>query len=232
MTNLTRWNPNRLSWWDEDPFEEIERVFNMPFGRRLARLDGARAQTLPMDVIEEEDAYVVKASIPGIDPEDLEITFNDNVLTVRGETSHSEERQGEHYIMRERRSGSFSRSLTFPMGVDGDKIEASSENGELHLRVPKATTARMRRINVVRGDGRRRGVGVEADGQGWVEGQATTDRPSTESERYRQNWTEGQADPTIPEEESAGWVEGQQRIPGSNAPSSEGWVEGQSERSK
>lgn len=233
MTNLTRWNPNRLGWWDEDPFEEVDRFFNLPFGRRLSRWDGTRTQSLPMDVIEEQDAYVVKASIPGIDPDDLEITFNDNILTVRGQTNHSDERQGEHYIVRERRSGSFARSLTFPMSVDGDNIEASIDNGELYLRVPKAATARTRRINVVRGDGRHHGVGVEADSEGWVEGQATTDRPSTESNRYRQRWTEGQeTDPGRPEEHSAGWVEGQQTIPGSDAPSSEGWIEGQTTRER
>ncbi|MCZ2115249.1 MAG: Hsp20/alpha crystallin family protein [Anaerolineae bacterium] len=227
MANLTRLNP--LNWWDESPFDEMQRYLNVPVRRHMVRWDAGRTLTLPMDVIEQDDAYIVEASIPGVEPDDLEIDFNDNVLTIRGDAAYDEEHEGARYVLRERRSGSFARTLTFPMAIDGDAIEASYDNGELILVLPKDKVERTRRINVARGNGRIRGVGVKPDSQGWVQGQATTDRPSTEQNRQRQRWTEGQAtDPSdIGKKESAGWIEGQQTIPGSEAPSSEGWIEGE-----
>ncbi|MBP9503552.1 MAG: Hsp20/alpha crystallin family protein [Candidatus Promineofilum sp.] len=229
MKYLTHRSPGRLGWWDEDPFAEMERFLGTPFGRRLARWDGPNGRSLPLDVLEDEDAYHVEASIPGVDPDDLEITFSDNMLTIRGHIDRSEDRDGDRYVMRERRMGQFARTLTFPMAIDDAHIEASFDNGELFLRIPKAPAARTRRITVAR-DGRTHGVGVKPDSEGWVEGQATAaDRPSTESNRQRQRWTEGQAtNPAdIGRKESAGWVEGQQTMPGSEAPTSEGWLEGE-----
>ena len=229
MKYLTHRSPGRLGWWDEDPFAEMERFLGTPFGRRLARWDGPNGRSLPLDVLEDEDAYHVEASIPGVDPDDLEITFSDNMLTIRGHIDRSEDRDGDRYVMRERRMGQFARTLTFPMAIDDAHIEASFDNGELFLRIPKAPAARTRRITVARA-GRTHGVGVKPDSEGWVEGQATAaDRPSTESNRQRQRWTEGQAtNPAdIGRKESAGWVEGQQTMPGSEAPTSEGWLEGE-----
>lgn len=211
MKYLTHHSPGRLGWWDEDPLAEMERFLGTPFGRRLARWDGPNGRSLPLDVLEDEDAYHVEASIPGVDPDDLEITFSDNMLTIRGHIDRNENRDGDRYVMRERRMGQFNRTITFPMAVDDAHIEASFDNGELFLRIPKAPAARTRRITVAR-DGRTHGVGVKPDSEGWVEGQATVaDRPSTESNRQRQRWTEGQAtNPAdIGRKESAGWVEGQ-----------------------
>lgn len=228
MANITRWNP--LNWWDDDTFNEIERYLNRPASRRMMRWNNAAVLHMPLDVLEKEDAYIVEASIPGIDPDDLEISFNDNVLSIRGRTTRDEEHDGHRYVVRERRFGEFSRTLTFPVAVDGEGIQADYDNGELTLRIPKDKNNRTRHINITRSDGRIRGVGVKPDSEGWVEGQATSpNRPSTEANRNRQRWTEGQAsDPAeIGRKESAGWVEGQQSNPGSGAPDSEGWIEGE-----
>lgn len=77
MKYLTHRSPGRLGWWDEDPLAEMERFLGTPFGRRLARWDGPNGRSLPLDVLEDEDAYFVEASIPGVDPDDLEITFSE-----------------------------------------------------------------------------------------------------------------------------------------------------------
>ncbi len=105
-----------------------------------------RPWVLPLDVIETEDKYIVKASIPGIDPDQLNITFSDNVLTIQGEIT-GEKTEGR-YLLRERRFGQFQRSIALPERVDADKIEAEYRDGVLVLNIPKAEEIRPKRINV------------------------------------------------------------------------------------
>lgn len=104
--------------------------------------------SLPLDLIEDEGEYIVKASIPGIDPEDVEITLTDNVLTIKGESKHETESNDKNYHMRERRYGSFMRQIALPMGVDADAVEATNENGVLTLHLPKSEAAKPKKIAV------------------------------------------------------------------------------------
>lgn len=246
MTHLIRWTPTR-TWWDRDPFEEMERYFDAPFDRDSMQWNANRAWNLPLDVIEKEDAYVIHASIPGMDPDDLDVTINDNVLTIRGESQQSAETGGDRYMMRERHYGSFARTISFPTTVDVDHIEASCEQGELTLRLPKAENARLRRISVGRGP---RTIDVPENNEqiasgstaqknkgngshGWAEGQATSDGPSSERNRNQQHWTEGQTEtPGAQTSRSAGWTEGQKEMTGAQTPSSVGWAEGQATKTK
>ena len=80
---------------------------------------------------ESEDEYVVKASIPGIQPEDMEITYSGKTLTIKGEYKAEEEKDDVHYHLRERRYGAFARSLTLPAALRSEAIEAKSESGVL-----------------------------------------------------------------------------------------------------
>jgi HSP20 family protein len=90
----------------------------------------------PIDVIKEADKIVVRVEMPGIEPDDVKITVEDDILTVSGEHDESKETKDENFIRRERRYGSFSRSLALPAAVDAGQIAATSKNGVLEVTVP------------------------------------------------------------------------------------------------
>ena len=104
--------------------------------------------SLPLDVVEDEGAYVVKASIPGIKPEDLEITYNKGMLTIKGEVKDETETTKGEYHLRERRYGTFTRSISLPAAVKPDDIQASVENGTLTLKLPLSEEIKPKRIAV------------------------------------------------------------------------------------
>ncbi|MBV7331634.1 Hsp20/alpha crystallin family protein [Chloroflexi bacterium TSY] len=149
MTTLTRWDPfrematlrNSLDRFFDEPFFESHRLW--PW-----RLDEF---TPAVDVSEEENAYVVKASVPGVNPDDVEVTISDNVLMIKGESKEEKEVDEKNYHLRERRFGSFSRSLTLPMAVEADKVEATHDNGVLHLRLPKSEEVKPKKIAIKAG---------------------------------------------------------------------------------
>jgi HSP20 family protein len=108
---------------------------------------------LALDVAENENEFVVKASLPGIYLNDLEITYSNNTLTIKGEVREEQELEEARYHLRERSYGSFARSITLPAGVEADKIEANYEAGVLKLRLPKAEEIKPKRIAIKAGDG-------------------------------------------------------------------------------
>lgn len=244
MGNMRRWTPMRPSVWDRDVFDEMERMFEEPFFGR--RGDGQQNWGLPLDVSEREDSYVVRASIPGIDPDEIDISISDNVLTIRGEMKHESDQQSERYVLRERRMGNFTRSVSFPMAVDADRAEATCDYGVLTLRLPKAETARPRRIgiggrpsrqtiegqnngNMTTGTGAAQTARGAVGSAGWPEGQAQSGTIQTERNREGQNWTEGQSTTNREDRtpQSGGWTEGQSETWDEKTPHSSGWVEGQ-----
>lgn len=107
-----------------------------------------RPWTLALDVAEKEDGFVVKASVPGINPDDLEITFSDNILTIKGEMKEDKDVEEGKYHLRERRYGLFQRSIALPVPIDADKIEATYNDGVLTLNIPKVEEVKPKRINV------------------------------------------------------------------------------------
>lgn len=149
MANLIRWDPFREMM---SLRHQMERLFDEPF----RAIEGWRpefpAWDLALDVLEKEDEFEVKASLPGMTPEAIDITLSDNVLTVAGETRHEEERKEEHYHLRELRYGKFCRSVRLPAPVVEEKVEAVYEQGVLTLHLPKAEGAKPKRI-MVHGDG-------------------------------------------------------------------------------
>jgi HSP20 family protein len=107
---------------------------------------------LALDIAESENEYVVKTSLPGINLNDLEITYSNNTLTIKGEVREEQELEEARYHLRERSYGSFARSITLPAGVESDKIEANYEAGVLTLRLPKAEEIKPKRIAIKAGD--------------------------------------------------------------------------------
>jgi HSP20 family protein len=146
MTSLTRWEPFRDLVSLRDAMDRLfEDSFVRPSGRMLAPTEGA---ALAVDVYETDDDLVVKAALPGIDPDDVDISVTGDTLTIKGETKAEEEVKEENYVYRERRFGAYSRSLTLPVRVKADKAEAEYEDGVLTLRLPKVEEAKPKSIQV------------------------------------------------------------------------------------
>jgi HSP20 family protein len=133
---ITRWDPLRDLLNMDD---ELERVFG-----RSARSAWAPA----LDVRETDDQFDVSVDLPGLEPDDVSVTFEDGVLTVSGKREVSSERSDETYHRIERSYGSFARSLRLPRTADGEKIEAAFDKGVLTVTVPKAAIAKPRTIEV------------------------------------------------------------------------------------
>jgi HSP20 family protein len=101
-----------------------------------------------LDVKENENEFVVEASLPGVKPEDVDVTFSNNTLTIKGEVRSEEEKEEARYHLRERRYGMFSRSISLPRGIDGENIEASYNAGVLTLHLPKREEVKPKRIEI------------------------------------------------------------------------------------
>ena len=126
---------------------EIDRVFDDIFGREA----GANARWLPVaDIREDEKAFTVELELPGIAPEQVEVTAENGVLTVRGEKSAASEAVEARWRLNERVHGAFQRSFRLPSEIDQDAIAATFANGVLTVRVPKAAVAVARKIEVKR----------------------------------------------------------------------------------
>lgn len=134
---ITRWEPLRDLLNIE---EELERAF----GRSGARQAWAPA----MDVRETDDHFEVAVDLPGLDPSDVSVTFEDGVLTISGTREIASERSDQTFHRIERSYGSFARSLRLPRTADGEKIQASFDKGVLTVTVPKAEVAKPRTIEV------------------------------------------------------------------------------------
>ncbi len=107
-----------------------------------------RAWGLAVDMYETADHLVVKASVPGVKPESLDISLQGETLTIKGELKEEHEQKQERYHYRERRFGAFNRVLTLPYPIQADKVEAVFEHGVLTLMLPKAETIKPRVIKV------------------------------------------------------------------------------------
>jgi HSP20 family protein len=128
---------------------EIDRLFEDTFSRG----DGVNNWSPAVDVSETDKEVKLELELPGINPEDVEITADNNVLTVRGE-KHGERKEGaedSRYHLVERSYGSFTRSFQLPQGLDDSKIQAECNNGILSIRIPKAALPQPRKIQIGQG---------------------------------------------------------------------------------
>ena len=146
---MDRWEPLRDMMSLRDAMERlIQENFARPAGSILPAMRGAVA----LDVIEKGDSFEVRASLPGVKPENVHIMVQGDRVTLRGDASEDEERKGDkkedNWILRERRYGSFYRSVTLPAQLDADRATARFENGVLVLEIPKAETAKAKQVPI------------------------------------------------------------------------------------
>ncbi len=129
--------------------QAMDRLFEDSFVRPRDWLATAEGGSLPLDIYSTKDALVVKAALPGIKPEDVEITLTGDTLTISG--TYKDERAGNGeggWVFQELRRGTFTRTVTLPADLQGDKAAASFENGLLTLTVPKSEQAKPRQIRI------------------------------------------------------------------------------------
>jgi len=144
---LVRWDPFR----DLTALQsEVNRLFTRATGSEVA---DRQSWTPAVDVVETDEAIVLKADLAGMKPEDISIEVQDNVLTVSGERRFEEEVKEDKFYRIERRYGSFSRSLALPPTADESKVDASYENGLLQITVHKAEVVKPKKITVNIGSG-------------------------------------------------------------------------------
>jgi HSP20 family protein len=146
MANIVRWEPFR----DLISLREaMDRLFEESFIRpRAGWLAPLGAEALAVDMYETDQDVVVKSSVPGIKPEDIDITITGDTLTIKGETKSEEKIERANYIRQERRYGAFSRSLTLPTTIVAEKAKAEFENGVLTLTLPKTEEVKPKTIKV------------------------------------------------------------------------------------
>lgn len=143
--SIVRWEPFRDLMTLR---EAMDRLFEESFVRPRREWLTPAEGTLALDMYETEDSVVVKSAVPGLEPDDIDITISGNTLSMSGETKGEEEAKEENYIRRERRYGSFSRTVTLPEGLELDKAEASFQDGILTLTIPKAPEAKPKVIKI------------------------------------------------------------------------------------
>src|SRR3954447_8470542 len=132
-----------------EPFStEFDRLFNTLFDRSAA---DARSWTPPMDLVEAEDHFLLRADLPGMREENVNIEVRDNTLRISGERKAEHEQRERGWYRVERQFGKFSRALTLPEGVNADTIEASFDHGVLEVRIPKPEEKKPRTIEIKAG---------------------------------------------------------------------------------
>ncbi len=154
--------------------QAMDRLFEDSFVRPRPWGVGDTNGILPLDVTNSTDALVVEAALPGIAPQDVEITVEDGTLTIRGESRSEEQRQDGETLISEIRRGTVSRAIALPGGLEPDKADATFENGVLHLRIPKAEAVKPRQIRISPS----------------IDGTATTSQPAADASAPAQDGTE------------------------------------------
>ena len=146
---LIRWEPVRELNTLQN---EMNRLFNSVFDTPAPNGTASIRRWIPaMDLVETDDDFVLRADLPGLSEGDVNIELEDNVLTVSGERKSEHEERKEGYYRLERASGSFSRSLTLPEGIDPERVQASFDRGVLEVRIPKPEQRKPRKVTISAG---------------------------------------------------------------------------------
>ena len=145
---MDRWDPFREMMTVRDAMDRWLQQSISGTGQLLSNI---RPESIPIDVVERDDSFEVRAAVPGVKPEDVEVTVQGERVTIRAEARAGEERRDENWLMREHRYGLMQRAITLPSAVSSDNAEARIENGVLALKLPKVQGAQARRISVAVG---------------------------------------------------------------------------------
>ena len=143
MSNLIRWEPAREMMTLR---EAMDHLFDDAFTRPLSLRDGWSAPAI--DMYQTDDEVVVKASLPGVKADEVQINITGEILTLKGETRQVEEKKDKAWHMREQRWGAFERAIALPTEVVADKAKAEFENGILTIFLPKAEEVKPKIINI------------------------------------------------------------------------------------
>ncbi|MEP7137059.1 MAG: Hsp20/alpha crystallin family protein [Chloroflexota bacterium] len=143
MSNLIRWEPAREMMTLR---EAMDHLFDDAFTRPLTLRDGWSAPAI--DIYQTDDEIIVKASLPGVKADEVQINITGEVLTIKGETRQVEEKKEKAWHMREQRWGAFERAIALPTEVVSDKAKAEFENGILTITLPKAEEVKPEIINI------------------------------------------------------------------------------------
>jgi HSP20 family protein len=149
MRSLIRWQPlNDLSTWNRG----MDRLFNEFMGRSLHQMadetSASGSWSPAVNILEKHEGIVITADLPGLRSEDVDVTVDNGVLTIRGQRNFEEASEGETYHRVERWYGSFERSFSIPNSVDPSKIEARFVNGEMTVTLPKREESKPRSVKV------------------------------------------------------------------------------------
>ncbi len=142
---IVRWSP-----WGElsSLHEQMDQLFQQVFGEPVTRDGGGEHLILPVDIRQTESGYVLEASVPGFGPEEVEVTYDDGVLTIRGERRAERDRTEGDYLRRERRLASVFRQVSLPGEIQPDGITAGFDRGVLTISVPRVAKPQPKRIPV------------------------------------------------------------------------------------
>jgi HSP20 family protein len=128
--------------------QAMDRLFDDSVVRGSRALPDIGAGLLPLDVYQTDNDVVIKATIPGIAPEEVDISITGDTVTIKGEQKEESEVKEEDYMLKERRYGAFSRSVSIPVSVKSDKADATFDNGVLTLTLPKAEEIKPKQIKI------------------------------------------------------------------------------------
>ena len=139
--SISRWEP-----WSEMVTlrDTMDQLLREGFIRPRAAMDLG----VTLDVMETDDAFTVDAALPGVKPDDVQLQVKDDVLMISGDIKDEREEKQGRWLQRERRFGHFQRAITLPGSIDADQVNATFQNGMLHITMPKSRESRARSIPV------------------------------------------------------------------------------------
>ncbi len=141
-------------WYPFNDLRQMQNTMDRMWRRAGSRSNGSEKSpdietwAVPLDVLRKGDDTIVRASLPGVSPEDIRVCIEDNVLTIKAHTSQEFQDTDGDYLMRERRSGSFHRALRLPDSVDPENVQPHFQHGVLSITVPRAEAKRARQLEV------------------------------------------------------------------------------------
>ncbi len=162
------WRPRTMATSPWRAFDEMERAMDEMLGTRghTTRRTPQEREWMPsVEMYEKNNNYVIKAELPGVKPEDIDISVTDHNLTIKGEKQASRETKKEDYYMSEVSYGSFMRSIPLPENVDAGNVEANFEDGMLEVTVPKMALTQPKKVAITSGK-RGKAAGEITEGKG------------------------------------------------------------------